>query len=61
MEPENDDAYNKAKQTELFERVESELKVHEGRNFLERFALYMARVQMYELSLVSQRFKRNTP
>ncbi len=44
-------AYDEAKQKELIERVETELKALESRNFLERFGLYMARVQVYELSL----------
>jgi hypothetical protein len=43
--------YNAAKQKELWDRVGEELKTHEGKNFLERYALYMLRVQMYELSL----------
>jgi hypothetical protein len=43
--------YNAAKQKELWDRVGEELKTHEGKNFLEQYALYMLRVQMYELSL----------
>ena len=36
---------------ELDERVRAELKTHEGKNFLEQYALYILRVQTYELSL----------
>jgi hypothetical protein len=43
--------YNAEKQKELFERVDEEIKAHDGKNFLERYALYMLRPQMYELSL----------
>jgi hypothetical protein len=43
--------YNATKQEELWDRVGEEIKTHEGKNFLERYALYMLRVQMYELSL----------
>jgi hypothetical protein len=45
------DEYNAAKKEELFDRVGVELKTHDGKNFLEQYALYMLRVQMYELSL----------
>jgi hypothetical protein len=40
-----------AQQEELFKRVGAELKTHDDKNLLERYALYMLRVQMYELSL----------
>src|SRR2546423_15351039 len=50
--------YNAAKQKELFKRVGAQLKAHDGKNFLERYALYMLRVQMYELSLKQDLQKR---
>ena len=40
-----------SRQEELFARVGDALKVYEGRNLLERYALYMMRVQICELSL----------
>lgn len=40
-----------SRREELFARVGDALKIHEGRNLLERYALYMMRIQMYELSL----------
>jgi hypothetical protein len=49
--PETFEEYNAKKQKEVFKRVGAELKAHDGKNFLERYALYMLRVQMYELSL----------
>jgi hypothetical protein len=51
MNRQSAEEYNTAKQKELYERVGAELKTHDGKNFLERYALYMLRVQMYELSL----------
>jgi len=43
--------HNAEKQKELHTRVSKELETHNGKNFLERYALYMLRIQMYELSL----------
>src|ERR1044071_9441394 len=43
--------YNAEKQEELWDRAGVELKTHDGKNFLERYALYMLRMQVYELSL----------
>ncbi len=49
--PQTAEEYNAEKQKELSDRVGEELKAHDGKNFLERYALYMLRVQIYELSL----------
>ncbi|SRR6266498_2238563 len=51
MNPQSAEEYNAEKQKELWDRVGEELKTHDGKNFLERYALYMLRMQMYELSL----------
>src|SRR5437762_9309106 len=51
MNQQNPEEYNEEKQSELWDRVGAELKIHDGKNFLEQYALYMLRVQTYELSL----------
>ena len=51
MNQQSDEEYNAAKQKELHDRVSKEIKTHDDKNFLERYALYMLRLQMYELSL----------
>jgi hypothetical protein len=45
------EVWNEAKEKELNDRVDENLKAYEGCNFLEQYAIYMIRVQMYELSL----------
>lgn len=51
MNQQNPEEYNKAKRKELMQRVEEELKAYDKKNFLECYALYMFRIQMYEMSL----------
>jgi hypothetical protein len=51
MNKQSAEEYNASKRQELSERVSKVLKTHEGKNYLERYALYMLRVQMYEISL----------
>ena len=47
----SDEEHNKAKTKELYDRVGEELKTYDGKSFLEKYGLYMLRVQMYELYL----------
>ena len=59
MTKRRDVEYDEAKRQELYDGVGKELKVYDDRNFLEQYALYMSRVQMYEISLkqdLQQRF-----
>lgn len=58
MEEQTDEEYNATKQQELSDRVSAQLKIYEGKNYLEQYALYMLRVQMYEISLKQDLQKR---
>jgi hypothetical protein len=51
MNQKNPEEYNAEKRQELLDRVSEELKSYGDKNFLESYALYMLRVQMYEMSL----------
>lgn len=51
MNEKGDAEYDKARSKQLWDRAGRELKAYEGKNLLEKYGLYMLRVQMYEISL----------